>query len=403
MVKRFSRWPVAVLAASALTACSPASGPNPAATPTVKPASSAEPSVGQSAALFYAKGGSLYVSDPAGTPGRKLTDGPADTQPAPSPDLAHVAYVRKANASDYGGELWVLDLSPEHTPVGAPRRLVDSAALTKGSVGATTMIVSPRWSPAGKQIAFIDNESKGITGGGRLIVAATDTGAVLPSGRPMSAGERYAWAPDGSHIAWLGGRGDVSPIDVNVFEVGADSVPVAKGTNAFSVTYGRDGQSILFANGDASGPEFSGIPTFVTRYGGIYSAAAPGGSAPDRLAPPTPIFTLPGSYFGDVAALDSGAVAFTEPSADGSSKSIQVLEAGSSTPRTAIANVGTDGSGPVWAAGDLVAYLDASTGNPLVVNDAENRALKQVDTGVDAFAWPPRTTGTTSGGNTVPK
>ena len=32
-------------------------------------------------ALFYAKDGSLYVSDPAGSPGRKLTDGPADTDP----------------------------------------------------------------------------------------------------------------------------------------------------------------------------------------------------------------------------------------------------------------------------------------------------------------------------------
>ena len=407
MAKRCAGWTVALLAVSSLTACNPASRPNPVTTPTVKPMTSsvgtAAPLAVQPAALFYTKGGALYMSDPAGTPGRKLTDGPADTQPAPSPDLAHVAYVHKTNASDYGGELWVLDLSPEHTPVGAPRRLVDPAALTTGFVGATTMIVSPRWSPAGKQIAFIDNETKGMTGGGRLFVAATDTGAVLPSRRPMSAGDKYSWAPDGSHIAWMDGRSDVSPIAVNAFEVGVDSVPVAKDTNAFSVTYGRDGQSILFTNGDASGPESTAIPPFVTRDGGIYSAAAPGGAAPDRLAPPAPIFTRPGSYFGDVAALDSGAVAFTEPSADGSSKTIQVLGAGSSVPRTAIGNVATDGSGPVWGAGDLVAYLDASSGSSLIVTDVENRAPKQVDTGVDAFAWPPRTTGTSSGGNTVPK
>ncbi|WP_238559571.1 TolB family protein [Mycobacterium liflandii] len=79
-------------------------------------------------ALFYAKAGSLYVSDPAGTPGRKLTDGPADTQPAPSPDGTRVAYVHKNSASDYGGELWVLDLA-EDAPAGAPHRLVDPAAL----------------------------------------------------------------------------------------------------------------------------------------------------------------------------------------------------------------------------------------------------------------------------------
>lgn len=401
MAKRFAGWTMALLAVSALTACNPAPRPNPAATPTAKTATSAAgtaaPLAVRPAALFYAKGGSLYVSDPVGTPGRKLTDGPADTQPAPSPDLAHVAYVHKANASDYGGELWVLDLSPERTPVGAPRRLVDPAALTAGFAGATKTIVSPRWSPTGKQIAFIDNETEGMTSGGRLVVAATDTGAVLPSRRPMSANDRFAWAPDGSHIAWMDGRSDVRPIAVNVFAVGADSVPVAKGTNAFSLTYGRDGQSIVFTNGDASVPESAGSPPFVTRDGGIYSAA------PDRLAPPTPIFIRPGAYFGDVAALDSGAVAFTETSADGSSKSIQVLGAGSSAPRTAIVNVSTDGSGPEWGAGDLVAYLEASSGSSLVVTDAENRAPKQVDTGVDAFAWPPRATGTTSGGNTVPK
>lgn len=70
--------------------------------------------------LFYTKGGSLYVSEPAGSPGRKLTDGPADAQPAPSPDLSHVAFIRKTTASDDGGELWVLDLSPKLEPIGPP-------------------------------------------------------------------------------------------------------------------------------------------------------------------------------------------------------------------------------------------------------------------------------------------
>lgn len=388
-MRRQIRWVVALLAVLALAACNPASRTNPAATPTVEPTTSAAPLSLQPAALFYTEAGSLYVSAPGGTPGRKLTDGPADTQPAPSPDLAHVAYVHRANVSDYGGELWVLDLSPEHTPEGAPRRLVDPASLPPAYGNTPGQIVSPRWSPTGKQIAFLQNESSGAVGGGLLRVAAVDTGAVQSSQQPMLANDDYAWAPDGRHIAWTGARSDVSPVDVNVLEVGAASAPVAKDTNAFSVAYGIDGQTILFTNGDASGPDFAGIP-FVTRDGGVYSVATPDGAAPNRLAVPAPLFTRPGSYYGDVAALESGAVAFTEQSADGSSKTIQVLDAGSSLPRTTITGVATDGPGPAWGAGGFVAYLDTSSGGSLVVTDVENRTRKQVATGVDAFAWPPQ-------------
>ena len=371
---------------------------HPVAEPTVTPSSPAAPKVGQPMPLFYAKAGSLYVSDPAGAPGRKLTDGPADTQPAPSPDLAHVAFVHKANASDDGGELWVLDLSPEHTLVGAPRRLVDPAALSPRHVAEFGQFVSPRWSSTGNQVAFLESRP----GGGFLLVAAAETGAVVPPQKLLFA-HAYAWAPDGKHIAWTDGRSDVRPDDVNALTVGAASTAVAKDTNAFSVTYGKDGQAILFTNGDASGQDFAGIPPFVIRDGGIYSVATPGGAAANPPAPPTPLFTRQGSYYGDIAALDSGAVAFTEQSADDSSKTIQVLNAGSLLPRTTSANVAADGPGPVWGAGDIVAYLDTSPGSALVVTDVNNRTPKPIDTGVDAFAWPPRTIGTTSGGKTVPQ
>jgi TolB protein len=122
MVRRRSiAWIIAQLAVLVLVACTPTNKTNPRTSASQAPQT----------ALFYTKAGSLYVSDPAGTPGRKLTDGPADTQPAPSPDGMHVAYVHKANASDYGGGLWVLDLSPQRTPLGAPRRFVDPAALPR--------------------------------------------------------------------------------------------------------------------------------------------------------------------------------------------------------------------------------------------------------------------------------
>jgi hypothetical protein len=193
------------------------------------------------------------------------------------------------------------------------------------------------------------------------------------------------------------------PDDVNALTVGAASMPVAKDTNSFSVTYGNGGETILFANGDATGDAFARIPVAL-RGGGIYSVATPGGAPENPPTAPTSLFAGKAPHYGDVAALASGAVAFTERSADGSSKSIQVLDAGSSLPRTAITNVADGfGPGPVWGAGDIVAYLDTSPGRPLIVTDVNNRTPKQVDTGVDAFAWPPRTIGTTSGGKTVPK
>ena len=390
MIRRHSgRW-VALLAVLALAACNSASRTNPTTAqpaPTATPATTA-PMVMRPAALFYSKAGSLYVSEPAGTPGRKLTDGPADTQPAPSPDLSHVAFVRKTTASDYGGELWVLDLSPQLALLGPPRRLVDPAALPSGSGRSPAMVVGPRWSPTGQHVAFVDNRNDGMVDGGVLLVVAADTGTIVPAQHPLFANSAFAWAPDGSHIAWTQARSDVSPVAINVLAVGGASAPVATDTNAFSVTYGKDGQTILFANGDASGPDFAAIP-FAVRTGGIYSVATPGGAGAKPPARPTPLFARQGSYYSDITALDSGAVAFTSQGADGSSKTIQVLDQGSSLPRTMVTDVAAAAQGPAWGAGDFVAYLDTSPESSLVVTDLDNRSPRKVDTGVDTFAWAP--------------
>jgi TolB protein len=384
--RRWIAWIVAQVTVLALASCSPTDKTNPATT--TNPTTSG--SQASQTALFYTKAGSLYLSEPAGAPGRRLTDGPADTQPAPSPDGMHVAYVHKANASDYGGELWVLDLSPQRTPVGAPRRLVDPTALPPAPWKTPGHIVNPRWSPAGKQVAFLYNDGSGQTVGGRILVVAPDTGALVAPRQPLFANDQYAWAPDGRHIAWTNARSDVSPVDVSALEVGGASTPAAKDTNAFSVTYGNDGQTIVFANGDASGPDFTGIP-FALRNGGIYSAATPGGAPANPPAPPTSLFGRQDSYYGDVAALASGAIAFTEAEygANRSSKSIYVLDTQSSAPPAKIADTAADGPGPAWGAGDVVAYIGTSPGKPLIITDVNNRAPKQVDTGVDAFAWPP--------------
>lgn len=352
--------------------------------PSTPEATTSAPLVAQPA-LFYTKAGSLYISDPAGTTGRRLTSGPADTQPAPSPDLSHVAFVRKSNASDLGGELWILDLSPAREPAGKPRRLVDPAALAPTFGDAPTQVMNPRWSPTGDLIAFLETGE----GGGFLRVAAAGTGEVLPAQPRLFADDGYAWAPDGRHIAWTGGRSDVSPVDVSILAVGATSTPVVPDTDAFSVTYDRVGQAILFANGDAS--VVPDIP-FALRKGGIYSVATPDGGPANPPAPPTLVYSGPRAY-GDIAALASGAIAFTEWSENGSSRSIQMVDAGSSQSPTKVADAAADGPWPAWGAGDIVAYLGISPAGVLMVTDVNSPTPRQVDTDVDAYAWPPQAPG----------
>lgn len=397
------RWP-ALLVALMLAACQSPSTPKP----TKADSGPSAPAVNTPGPLFYTKGGSLYASAPAGSPGRKLTDGPADAQPAPAPDLSQVAFVRKGTAFDHGGELWVLDLSPQLEPVGPPRRLVDPAALPPTRVGPT-MVTNPRWSPTGDRVAFLGDMTGGGVSGGILLVAAADTGVLEPRqvvpGAEWApfAGPGFAWSPDGAHIAWLNHRSDVRPTNVNILAaVGGDSTPAVTETNASSVTYASDGQAILFTNGEAP-PDNVSRP-FAVRTGGIYSVATPGGAATNPPSRPAPLFTRQGSHYGGLTVLDSGAMAFAEGHIDNPSITIQILDPGSTVPRTTVTDVITkpicytspSGAGscygvtpPAWGTGDFLAYIDNSPGRSLVVTDPDNRDPRRVDTGVDSFAWAP--------------
>ncbi len=349
--------------------CSSPPGPSPAGLP----------------ALVYAKDGALYISGPAGAPGRKITDGPADSEPAPSPDGSRIAFVRggdpPALPGESGGELWVLDLSRARRPAGAPRRLVDPAALVPrfDNEGPGRAVV-PRWSPAGDQVAFL----KSAGGGGILLVADVRTGALTVPPQPLYADDGYAWSPDGSQIAWVDGRSDVSPVGVNVLTVGGTSAPVAEDTNAFAVGYDADGRAVLFANGDATGSDFAAIP-FALRDGGIYAVDPPNG--------PAPLLTGTGSY-DDVAGLPDGAVAFTEWSSDQRTKTIRVLRKPQQPPQT-LAETLTDAPPPAWTGPQLrgaenayVAYVGTGPGRPLLVTDLDGMTTPVAE-GADAFAWLP--------------
>lgn len=316
--------------------------------------------------LFYAKGGSIYLADLTGAAPRKLTDGPGDSQPAPSPDAKRVAYVHKTDSDRPGGELWVLDVAS-----GEKRRLIDPAALVPTFDGEDQAgVEAPKWSPSGDRIAFLKST---LGGGGFLLTAAADTGAVTAPAEPLFADFGYAWSPDGSKIAWVGGRSDVSPVDVNVLTVGGASTPLVKGTNAFAVTFDADGRAILFTNGDANGSLFASTP-FVFRAGGIYAVDPPNG--------PAALLSGTGQY-ADIQALPGGAVGFSEWSADQQTKSIQVLDRPSKV-RT-IADTPSGAPVPAWK-GEMLAYVGTAADKPLLVRKSE-KDERRIDTGVEGFSW----------------
>lgn len=319
-------------------------------------------------ALYFAKSGALYVSDPIGSPPRRLTDGPGDTDPAPSPDGRRVAYVHRANVDQRGGELRVLEVSS-----GDTRRLVDPADLVPSFDGDQPQITTPRWSPVGDRIALLKAT---FGGGGFLLTVDADTGEVTAPPEPLFADFGYAWSPDGKRIAWAGGRSDVSPVDVGVYSVGETSIPVARDTNATAVSYSLDGRSVVFANADATGEAFADIP-FGLRTGGIY-AVSPG----ER---PVSLYGGADAY-ADVQVLSHGAVAVAVWSADQRRKDIAIVENGT---RREVAETPSDAPAPVWTvAGSepAVAYVGTGPDRPLLVK-REGGASETIDSGVDAYAW----------------
>jgi TolB protein len=96
--------------------------------------------------------------------------------------------------------------------------------------------------------------------------------------------------------------------------------------------------------------------------------------------------------YSGVAALASGAVAFTDTEwrTDGSSKSVlQVFDPQSPVPPRKIADVAADAQGPAWTAGDVVAYIGPTPEMLLLVTNLGNQTTRRIDTGVESFAWQP--------------
>jgi dipeptidyl aminopeptidase/acylaminoacyl peptidase/CubicO group peptidase (beta-lactamase class C family) len=144
---------------------------------------------------------------------RALSDGPADTSPAYSPDGTLIAFLRPGAVDASGpGQLWTMP-----SDGGPARQLTD----LPGGAGR------PVWSPGGDRIAFaaivgaagptepvvVDrlgykSDGTGLLRGGRchLHVLDLDSGAV----RQITDGDWHAsdpaWSPDGTLLAFAAGR-----------------------------------------------------------------------------------------------------------------------------------------------------------------------------------------------------
>lgn len=335
--------------------------------------------------IFYAKGGRIHVSEDARSPGKPVSDGPYDGQPAPSPDGSQVAFVRSAGPNDPGGELWVVNTDGTN-----PERLVYPELLPVPIDAVAPYVRSPRWSPDGEKIAFV---VPGELEGGLLVVAEAASGALREMAPPPQAADLFAWSPDGSQIAFMSAPTDVSPIMVGTMdaETGETSEGVGS-SNATGVAWTEDA-AVLFSNAPVPGE-------MATRYepavGGIYEIASRN-EVEAVVAQPEVQYADPAV----VAASSGESVAYTSRSADPAVRTLSLWRVDVSlSPAPQLLAEGLVAASPAtaWNSAGEVAYLldeqrrilTAQATNP---DDADQRAPRMIDEGVTSFAWPPQSLG----------
>jgi Tol biopolymer transport system component len=140
----------------------------------------------------------VFVVNADGSNRTRLTDDPAaDWQPSWSPDGARIAFVSARNdpgAPYVGGHVFVMNAGG-----------TDVTQLTSGSEAD----LQPRWSPDGGRIAFVREEGDAFA----LMIMNADGSrqTQLATGLPSTASvepdlfQDFAWAPDGTMIAFISG------------------------------------------------------------------------------------------------------------------------------------------------------------------------------------------------------
>jgi TolB protein len=151
-----------------------------------------------------------------------------------------IAYVTKTGASRYA--LRVADADGEGGQV----------ALASGEP-----IISPSWSPDGKELAYVSFESK------KAVVYVQDvaTGARRPVANFRGSNSAPAWSPDGQVLAVTLSREGGSQL----FLMGRDGSNVKRLTTSQAIDtepmFAPDGKSIYFVSDRGGGPQVYRVPT----------------------------------------------------------------------------------------------------------------------------------------------
>ncbi|HET9180305.1 MAG TPA: protein kinase [Terriglobia bacterium] len=157
------------------------------------------------------------------------------TDPDWSPDGHSLAYTNLSQEG-YGG-IWISGISGENARQAAPPWAVQGWVL-----GWDTQ---PRFSPNGRQIAFI---ASGPDGGpsGRMAVADLDSGKTRFLTRDRSMERSPAWSPDGRSIYFASNRGGT----VNIWKIAVtggepNQITAGEGDDA-DLDISKDGKKIVF-------------------------------------------------------------------------------------------------------------------------------------------------------------
>ena len=249
----------------------------------------------------------LFVTDAQGGNSRDLTSGGGRGTPdlfAWSPDGSEVGgnwaglgtsvFIANADgtglrllaATSYGSYVFGESWSPAGSRILLSRAASDSAAtavsvIDAGGTGERTLVADadlPRWSPDGRQFAYISLKANG------LAVAQADgssTHLLLQGANFISA---PAWSPDGRQLAYieLAGEGSLGVVQAD----GSNARVLATGVSG-TPQWSPDGSLIAFTRGSAAAPRVAVVKPDGS---GLQDVATGGLAASDPTwRPPAPM------------------------------------------------------------------------------------------------------------------